>query len=60
MPLISVFLTWLKYKIQLVESLQLSQRFRHRHLRKREFDKLLRQVFGFSKEKAVRWAKYIK
>lgn len=60
MPLISVFLTWLKYKIQLVESWQLSQRFRHRHLRKREFEKLLRQVFGFSKEKAVRWAKYIK
>jgi len=60
MPLISVFLTWLKYKIQLVESWQLRQRFRHRHLRKREFEKLLRQVFGLSKEKAVRWAKYIK
>ena len=51
MPLISVFLTWFKCKRQLVESWELKERFRHRHLRKREFEKLLRQVFGFSKEK---------
>jgi len=60
MPLISVFLTWFKCKRQLVESWELKERFRHRHLRKREFEKLLRQVFGFSKEKAVHWAKFIK
>lgn len=35
-------------------------RFRYRHLRKREFEHLLRYVFGFSREKAVRWVKYIK
>lgn len=56
MPLI----TWLKYCFYVVESWQLTSRFRHRHLRKREFEKFLRQVFGFSKEKAVKYAKYIK
>jgi len=60
MSWIPLFLTWFKCKRQLIESWQLHTRFRHKHLRKREFEKLLRQVFGFSKEKAVHWAKFIK
>lgn len=35
------------------------QRFRYRHLRKRETEKLLRQVFGFSKNRSVYWARFI-
>lgn len=60
MPFVSVFLTWIKTRLQLIESWQLHQRFRHRHLRKREFEKFLRQVCGFSKSRAVIWSKYIK
>lgn len=60
MSWIHIFLTWFRSSLQAVDSWQLTSRFRHRHLRKREFEKFLRQVFGFSKEKAVHWAKYIK
>lgn len=52
------FLTYLNRLRYLI--VRFMQRFRHRHLRKREFEHFLRYVCGFSREKAVRWAKYIK
>lgn len=59
MASVSVFLTWFKYQLQVIDSWQLKKRLRHRHLRKRELEKLLRQVFGFSKNRAVYWARFV-
>lgn len=53
-----MFLTYFNITRQVIVTYAI--RFRYRHLRKREFERLLRDVFGFSREKAIRWAKYIK
>lgn len=53
-----MFLTYFNTTRQVIVTF--AQRFRLKHLRKREFERLLRDVFGFSREKAVRWSKYIK
>ena len=53
-----MFLTYLNTTRQVI--VLFAQRFRYRHLRKREFEHLLRDVFGFSKTKAVKWARFIK
>lgn len=53
-----MFLTYFNTTRQVI--VLFAHRFRYRHLRKREFEHLLRDVFGFSREKSVKWAKYIK
>lgn len=60
MPLISVFLNYIRKLRQHIVKPQLISRFRHRHLRKREFEKFLRNEFGLSRKKSVKWAKYVK
>ena len=52
------FLTYLNRLRYLIVAFAL--RFRHRHLRKREFEHFLRYVCGFSRNKSVRYAKWIK
>ena len=50
MPWISVFLTYISNLCQHIVKAQIVSRFRHRHLRKREFEKFLRVAFGFSRK----------
>ena len=56
---LGILLDWLKYRLQLIEMDSLVDRLRHRHLRKRYVEKLLRQKFRFSKYRAVYWARFI-
>lgn len=55
-----LFLDYVKNLCQRIVNMQITSRFRYRHLRKREFEKFLRIAFGFSRKKSVKWAKYIK
>ena len=55
-----LFLDYVKNLSQHIVKAQLISRFRHRHLRKREFEKFLRNAFRLSRKKSVKWAKYVK
>lgn len=60
MPLIHVFLTYMRNLLHHIVKAQLIPWFMHRHLRKREFEKFLRNAFGLSRKNSVKWAKYVK
>ena len=55
-----LFLDYVKNIRQHIVKAQVISRFRHRHLHKREFEKFLRNAFGLSRKKSVKWAKYVK
>jgi hypothetical protein len=53
-----MFLHYMRFYLYAIVSFV--KRFRHRHLRKREFEHLLRYVFRFSKTRAIYWSRWIK